>query len=117
MAPDDIDYINLHGTATLVGDAAEDQAVSAVFEAGTACNSTKGQTGHTLGASGIVEIIIAALCIEHGFIPGSPTTERLDPALRSRYLVGGATQPVRRVMSNSFGFGGSNCSLVLGRPT
>ena len=115
LAPDDIDYINLHGTATQVGDAAEDQAIWGLFGDRTACNSTKGLTGHTLGAAGIVEAIIAALSLEHGFIPPSPTTETLDPTLRSRYLVRGEDRPLRRIMSNSFGFGGSNCSLILGR--
>jgi len=115
LAPGDIDYINLHGTATQVGDAAEDQAIWGLFGDRTACNSTKGLTGHTLGAAGIVEAIIAALSLEHGFIPPSPTTETLDPTLRSRYLVRGEDRPLRRIMSNSFGFGGSNCSLILGR--
>ena len=115
LAPDDIDYINLHGTATQVGDAAEDQAIWGLFGDRVPCNSTKGLTGHTLGAAGIVEAIIAALGLEHGLIPPSPTTETLDPALRSRYLVRGEDRPLRRVMSNSFGFGGSNCSLILGR--
>jgi 3-oxoacyl-[acyl-carrier-protein] synthase-1 len=115
LTPDDIDYINLHGTATQVGDATEDQAIWGLFGDRTGCNSTKGQTGHTLGAAGIVEAIIAALSLEHGFIPPSPTTGTLDPTLRSRYLVRGEDRPLRRVMSNSFGFGGSNCSLILGR--
>jgi len=115
LAPDDIDYINLHGTATQVGDAAEDQAIWDLFGDRVGCNSTKGLTGHTLGAAGIVEAIIAALSLQHGFIPPSPTTETLDPALRSRYLIQGEAWPLRRVMSNSFGFGGSNCSLILGR--
>ena len=115
LAPDDIDYINLHGTATQVGDAAEDQAIWGLFGDRTACNSTKGLTGHTLGAAGIVEAIIAALSLQHGFIPPSPTTETLDSTLRSRYLVHGEDRPLQRVMSNSFGFGGSNCSLILGR--
>ncbi len=114
LAPEDIDYVNLHGTATRVGDAAEDQAVWGLFGDRTICNSTKGQTGHTLGAAGIVEAIIAALCLEHGFVPPSPTTLELDPTLRSRYQVVASARPLRRVMSNSFGFGGSNCSLILG---
>ncbi|GGF46816.1 beta-ketoacyl-[acyl-carrier-protein] synthase II [Aliidongia dinghuensis] len=114
LAPEDIDYINLHGTATRVGDAAEDQAIWGLFGDRTPCNSTKGQTGHTLGASGILETIIAALCLDEGFIPSSPTTERLDPTLRCRYLIQGTDRPLRRVMSNSFGFGGSNCSVILG---
>jgi 3-oxoacyl-[acyl-carrier-protein] synthase-1 len=115
LAPGDIDYVNVHGTATKVGDAAEDSAIATLFGAATPCSSTKGLTGHTLGASGIVEAILAALCLTHGFIPASPTTRRLDPDLRSRYVPTGVTGPLRRVMSNSFGFGGSNCSLIFGR--
>jgi 3-oxoacyl-[acyl-carrier-protein] synthase-1 len=115
LAPEAIDYINLHGTATLVGDASEDRAVFALFGDGTACSSTKGFTGHTLGASGVVEAIFSALALQHGFLPGSPHTNSVDPEFRSRYLREGRNQKCRRVMSNSFGFGGVNCSLVLGR--
>lgn len=115
LSPADIDYINLHGTATLVGDAAEDRAVSEVFGARTPCSSTKGFTGHTLGASGAVEAIVATLAIRHGFMPGSPHTRAVDPAFKCRYLSAGESARVDRVMSNSFGFGGANCSLVLGR--
>ncbi|HVA15613.1 MAG TPA: beta-ketoacyl-[acyl-carrier-protein] synthase family protein [Stellaceae bacterium] len=115
MAPDDIDYVNIHGTATPVGDAAEDRALVELFGRETPCSSTKGYTGHTLGAAGIVETIIAALAIQNSFMPGSANTQDVDPALRSRYLTAGQHAPVRRAMSNSFGFGGSNCSLVLER--
>jgi 3-oxoacyl-[acyl-carrier-protein] synthase-1 len=115
LTPGAIDYINLHGTATRVGDAAEDNAVWSLFEDSVPCNSTKGLTGHTLGAAGIVEAIISTLCISHGFIPPSPTTRQLDPDLRSRYTVSGGDAALTHVMSNSFGFGGSNCSLVFGR--
>jgi 3-oxoacyl-[acyl-carrier-protein] synthase-1 len=111
----DIDYINLHGTATLVGDAAEDRAVFGVFGPNMPCSSTKGFTGHTLGASGAVEAIFAALAILNGFTPGSPHTRTIDPSFRSHYLRAGERGRVDRVMSNSFGFGGANCSLVLGR--
>jgi 3-oxoacyl-[acyl-carrier-protein] synthase-1 len=111
----DIDYINLHGTATPVGDAAEDRAVFDVFGPQTPCSSTKGFTGHTLGASGAVEAIFAALAIRDGFTPGSPHTRAIDPAFRSHYLQTGEYRRVDRVMSNSFGFGGANCSLVFGR--
>jgi 3-oxoacyl-[acyl-carrier-protein] synthase I len=114
LAPEAIDYINLHGTATLVGDASEDRAVFGLFGAGTPCSSTKGFTGHTLGASGVVEAIFGALAIQHGFLPGSPHTREIDPEFRSQYLSEGRAQSCRRVMSNSFGFGGVNCSLVLG---
>lgn len=115
LAAADIDYINLHGTATLVGDAAEDRAVFDVFGPKTPCSSTKGFTGHALGASGAVEAIFSALAILHEFRPGSPHTRTVDPAFRSRYLQAGERGRVDRVMSNSLGFGGANCSLVLGR--
>lgn len=111
----DIDYINLHGTATLVGDAAEDRAVFDVFGRDTPCSSTKGFTGHTLGASGAVEAIFAALAISNDFTPGSPHTHTIDPAFGSHYQLAGERRRVDRVMSNSFGFAGANCSLVLGR--
>jgi 3-oxoacyl-[acyl-carrier-protein] synthase-1 len=115
LAPSDIDYINLHGTATRVGDTAEDMAVFGLLGSATPCSSTKGFTGHTLGAAGIVEAIICGLAIRHGMLPGSAHTETVDPSFRIRYQR--ETRPARidTVLSNSFGFGGSNCSLVLGR--
>ena len=116
LAPVDIDYINLHGTATRVGDASEDLAVTTVFGTLTPCSSTKGQTGHTLGAAGIVEAIISVLSIRNGFRPGSANTKAVDPSFRSQYEVSGKSVEVDTVLSNSFGFGGSNCSLILGRP-
>lgn len=114
LAPADIDYINLHGTATKANDASEDQAVYQLFGAATPASSTKGSTGHLLGAAGITEAIIAMLAIEHGLLPGGMHTRNLDPALRSNYLLDNRDARVKRVLSNSFGFGGSNCSLVLG---
>ncbi len=117
LTADDIDYINLHGTGTKANDAAEDQAVFNVFGGHTPCSSTKGATGHLLGAAGVTEAIISALCIRHGFMPGGLNTENLDPALKSQYLLQNRQQRVDRVLTNSFGFGGSNCSLVLGRPS
>lgn len=111
----DIDYVNLHGTATPSNDAAEDKAVTGVFGTATPCSSTKGATGHTLGAAGALEAVISTLALGHGFMPGGANTERLDPALRAHYLLENRVAPVRRVLSNSFGFGGTNCSLVLGR--
>jgi 3-oxoacyl-[acyl-carrier-protein] synthase-1 len=68
-----------------------------------------------LGAAGITEAIIAMLAVEHGFIPGSMNTHRLDPAMEINYQIENSEAKVERVLSNSFGFGGSNCSLVLGR--
>jgi 3-oxoacyl-[acyl-carrier-protein] synthase-1 len=114
LAPSDIDYINLHGTATPSNDAAEDAAVGAVFGTATPCSSTKGATGHTLGAAGGVEAAIALLAMRHGLMPGGLNVQQRDPALHLDYLVANRVAPVRRVLSNSFGFGGSNASLVLG---
>jgi 3-oxoacyl-[acyl-carrier-protein] synthase-1 len=87
-----------------------------LFGDGPARGSTKGHTGHTLGAAGIVEAIISALAIEHGLVPGTPHTETIDPAFHGRYQLAAETGRVDRVLSNSFGFGGSNCSLVFGAP-
>jgi 3-oxoacyl-[acyl-carrier-protein] synthase I len=115
LAPRAIDYINLHGTATPVGDAAEDRAVTELFGRATPCSSTKGYTGHTLGASGVIEALFSAMSIRHGVLYGSVHTRRVDPDFTSRYLLETTSARVDRVISNSFGFGGANCSLVLGR--
>ena len=114
LRPADIDYINLHGTATKTNDASEDKAVLEVFGGQTPCSSTKGATGHLLGAAGITEAIISILAIEHGLMPGSANTRSVDPALKSNYLLQNKQTKVCCALSNSFGFGGSNCSLVLG---
>lgn len=111
-----IDYINLHGTATPSNDAAECKAVSALFGSGTPCSSTKGATGHTLGAAGGLEAVICALSLQNGLLPGGLNTQQLDPLLPLNYLLENRAQSVRRVLSNSFGFGGTNCSLIFGRP-
>ncbi len=114
LQPDDVDYINLHGTGTPGNDAAEDQAVCAVFGAATPCSSTKGYTGHTLGAAGGVEAAMALLALQHAFMPAGLHVQTPDPALRSHYLQTPRTGALRVVASNSFGFGGSNACLVLG---
>lgn len=115
LTPADIDYINLHGTATQSNDAAEAAAVNAVFGPDTPCSSTKGHTGHTLGAAGGIEAVISALLLTEGFMPGGVGTRQLDPALSCRYLLETVERPLRHVLSNAFGFGGSNCSLVFSR--
>jgi 3-oxoacyl-[acyl-carrier-protein] synthase-1 len=114
LAAADIDYVNIHGTATRSNDAAEDRSVWELFGGGTPCSSTKGATWHLLGAAGVTEIIISILAIERGLMPGSAHTRRIDPALKSNYLIEPRKARVTRVLSNSFGFGGSNCSVVLG---
>jgi 3-oxoacyl-[acyl-carrier-protein] synthase-1 len=115
LQPQDIDYINLHGTATPSNDAAEGKAVHAVFGAETPCSSTKGATGHTLGAAGGLEAVISLLALRHGLMPGGINTRQLDPETGVNYLLQNRHQPIDRVISNSFGFGGTNCSLIFGR--
>lgn len=112
----DIGYINLHGTATPANDAAEGQAVAALFGRGVPCSSTKGATGHTLGAAGALEAVVCAIALSESRVPGSPGTQTPDPAIAVDYRVQGALAPgLRYTLSNSFGFGGSNCSLVFGK--
>lgn len=110
-----IDYVNLHGTASPANDRAEDQAVSQLFGPDVACSSTKGHTGHTLGAAGITEAILSALSLRSGITPATLHQRQADPALHCRVLTHPLLRHPQRVMSNSFGFGGDNCSLVLGR--
>ena len=117
LLPAGIDYINLHGTATPSNDAAEGQAVATLFGSQVPCSSTKGATGHTLGAAGGLEAIISALALQHGFLPGGVNTRRVDPDIPIQYLTANREDAPRRVLSNSFGFGGTNCSLILGRAT
>ncbi len=114
LGPEAIDYINLHGTATPTNDRVEDLAVNSVFGTATPCSSTKGWTGHTLGTAGITEAVIALLCLTHGFMPATLNTTRPDPALASRVLIENQERPLGRVLSNIFGFGGNNCSLIFG---
>jgi len=110
----DIDYINLHGTGTPSNDRAESQAITSIFGPTTPCSSTKGATGHTLGAAGALEAVISALSIKNGLMPGGVNTMQIDPTLTAHYIRENRRAPVRRVLSNSFGFGGTNCSLIFG---
>jgi 3-oxoacyl-[acyl-carrier-protein] synthase-1 len=110
-----VSYVNLHGTATPANDSAEDTAVTTVFGTSVPCSSTKGWTGHTLGAAGIVEAAISLLAIEHGFLPRSLNTRTRDPKIAGAVLLEARAAAVDCVMSNSFGFGGTNCALLFGR--
>ena len=114
LRPESIDYINMHGTASQVNDSMEDKAITATFGTNTPASSTKGWTGHALGAAGITEAVISALCIQQGIKPGCLNARRIDPSFTSRILLNNETGRVTRVLSNSFGFGGSNASLIFG---
>jgi 3-oxoacyl-[acyl-carrier-protein] synthase II len=116
--PEDVQYINAHGTSTKQGDAAETQAIKSVFGPHAyklAVNSTKSMIGHLLGASGGVEIIATALSIKHRVLHPTINYQTPDPDCDLDYVPNTAREmPVRRAVSNSFGFGGHNCSVVLG---
>jgi 3-oxoacyl-[acyl-carrier-protein] synthase-1 len=113
LAPGEVGYINLHGTATPSNDAAESRAIAALFEA-TPASSTKGATGHTLGAAGALEAVACALALRHRFIPAGVNTTQPDPALGVDYVLQSRSADLRAALSNSFGFGGTNCSLLFG---
>ena len=112
-----IDYINTHGTSTPVGDVPELRAIREVFgEAIPPFSSTKSLTGHSLGATGVQEAIYCLLMLQQGFIAGSVNVETLEPAAEGMPLVRETRDaPIRTALSNSFGFGGTNASLVLRR--
>jgi 3-oxoacyl-[acyl-carrier-protein] synthase-1 len=114
LAAQDIDYVNLHGTATPSNDAAESRAIHGLFDR-TPSSSTKGATGHTLGAAGALEAVVAALALRDQFLPAGINTTEPDPSLVTNYVMTSRPARVRTVLSNSFGFGGTNCSLILGR--
>ena len=115
---DDIDYINAHGTSTLLGDIAETRAIKALFGAyakkGLAVSSIKSAIGHLLGASGGVELITCALTIKNGIMPATLNLDNPDEECDLDYV---PLQPrektVRIALSNSFGFGGHNGCLLL----
>jgi len=113
LTADHIDHIHLHGTASRPNDAAEDRAVLSVFGAGTPVSSTKGWTGHTLGAAGIMGALIAELALRQQWMPGTQNCERVDPTLGCAIVLHSRSMRLRHVLCNAFGFGGTNCSLVL----
>jgi 3-oxoacyl-[acyl-carrier-protein] synthase II len=118
LNPATIDYINTHGTSTLLGDAAETKAIKSVYDEQArkvAISSTKSQLGHLLGASGGVEAVISVMAIRNSVVPPTINYDTPDPTCDLDYTPNQARQRrIRTVMSNSFGFGGHNCSLILG---
>ena len=115
LSTSDIDFIQMHGTATVANDQTEDRAIASMFQADTPCSSTKGWTGHTLGAAGAVAVVLGDLCLQHGLLPGCLNTNSVDPAFSSQILLENQERPIRSIMNNFFGFGGNNCTLILGK--
>lgn len=115
LVPADIGYINLHGTASRMNDLVEATLVDAMFPDSTLASSTKGWTGHTLGAAGALEATFSLLALEHALLPGTLNCCDLDPACGRQVMTDNTQRDVRTALSNSFGFGGTNASLVLGR--
>jgi len=111
----DVGYLNLHGTATPANDKVEAFAVGALFPDTLHASSTKGWTGHTLGAAGIVESVFALIALEDGTLPGILNSATPDAACGPQIRFDNAQRDIRYAMNNSFGFGGNNCSLVFGK--
>ena len=111
----DIDYINLHGTGSQINDETEDKAITSVFGEGMLCTATKGYTGHTLAGAGITESAISFLSLQQGFIPATVNTLQSDPSFNIKVALDYEKKSIRRVLTNSFGFGGNNCSLIFER--
>ncbi|MGJ4731184.1 beta-ketoacyl-[acyl-carrier-protein] synthase family protein [Luteimonas sp. SDU101] len=115
IEPGEVGYLNLHGTSTPANDAIEARAVAALFPGHLHASSTKGWTGHTLGAAGIVESVVALLALRDGVLPGILNSSTPDPGCGPQIRFDNAQRDIDYAMNNSFGFGGNNCSLVFGR--
>ena len=115
LAPADIDYINLHGTATPKNDAVEAALIADTFPPATRASSTKGWTGHTLGAAGILEAALTLLAMDDDLVPGILNSAEPDPLCGPQIAFANERRTIRTALSNSFGFGGNNCTLAFGR--
>ena len=117
ITPSEIDYVNLHGTGTIDNDLAEAKAIHRLFDGERPLvSSVKGAFGHSLSAAGAIEAVVSAKCVEAGMAPGSVGCQTPDPRLKLRPLRKSTAAPIRTVLTNAFGFGGSNASIVIGRP-
>ncbi len=112
---DAVDYINLHGTATPKNDAVEAALVASMFGAHTRASSTKGWTGHALGAAGIVESIVCLAAMRDGFAPGTLGCDELDPLCGPQVRIDGTSGDVGIALNHAFAFGGNNCVLAFAR--
>jgi len=121
ISPEQVDYINVHGTSTPLGDISETRAIKTVFgdhAKKLSISSTKSMTGHLLGAAGAVEAIISILSLVHGVIPPTINYETPDPDCDLDYTPNTALRrPVQFAISNTFGFGGHNATLLMRKYT
>jgi 3-oxoacyl-(acyl-carrier-protein) synthase len=116
VSPGDIDYVNLHGTGTFENDRSEALAVNRLFDRKPpAVSSIKGSVGHSLAASGAIEAVVTALCAEHGVVPANVGVNTVDSDLNLTPAIEPIDRPVNTALSNSFGFGGNNAALVIGK--
>ncbi|MBU6246248.1 MAG: beta-ketoacyl-[acyl-carrier-protein] synthase family protein [Xanthomonadaceae bacterium] len=115
LAADQVDYINLHGTASLKNDEVEAALVGRAFGERTRASSTKGLTGHTLGAAGILEAVLTLLALRDGVVPGNAGVQTPDPACGASFAWQTERRELRVALSNSFGFGGNNACLAFAR--
>ena len=112
MAPGEVDHVNAHGTGTQYNDIAESKAIAALLGTEVPVVSTKAYTGHTLGACGGVEAIFAIHCLRRGWIPAALGAHPTDPDIPLRLPAEPEERTLRYVLSNSFAFGGNNCSVL-----
>ncbi|MEO7324336.1 MAG: beta-ketoacyl-ACP synthase [Dokdonella sp.] len=114
LMPADVDYINLHGTATVKNDEVEAALIADTFPSSTRASSTKGWSGHTLGAAGILEALLTLLAMEQDLVPGTLNSTSPDPRCGPQIAFSNESRSIRVALSNSFGFGGNNCTLAFG---
>lgn len=115
LAPEAVGYVCAHGTATRNNDVVEARAIARLLGPRVPVSSTKGATGHTLGAAGAVSAVATLLALEHRFVPGTANTDTVDPACEAEIVVASRPRALRAALVNAFGFGGNNASLVFAR--
>lgn len=115
LTPDAIDHVNAHGTGSLLNDKVESQAIAELFPSSVRVIATKGYTGHVLGASGAIEVVLSLLAMENGWLPKSMGADPLHPEVQIGVTLRSEPMASRFVLSNSFAFGGSNACVVIGK--
>jgi 3-oxoacyl-[acyl-carrier-protein] synthase II len=115
-APGDVDHVNAHGTSTPLNDLVEGRLLAELLPGGPLVTSTKGVTGHLLGAAGAAEAAFSVLSVEHGLVPPTANLDTLDPRLEIDVATAEVPRALDLVLSNSFGFGGQNAVLAIAKP-